>query len=134
MTSFESEKLMIKNQPEVIYNFLADFNNFHSLLPEQVINWKSTTDTCSFTIKGMTDLAMCFEQKIPSSKLVMIPDGKTPMVYKLIMKLNTVSPHECEAQIIFEAELNAMMSMMASKPLKNFVNILVTKLKEKFEQ
>ena len=27
-------------------------------MPEQVIDWKSTEDSCSFTIKGMTDLTM----------------------------------------------------------------------------
>jgi hypothetical protein len=134
MTNIESKKVEIHNSTDVIYNFLSDFNNFQDLMPEQVINWKSTKDTCSFTIKGMTDLAMKISERIPDRKVVMIPDGKTPLVYSLHSTLNTITADKCEAQITFEAELNPMMSMLATKPLQNFVNVLASKLKEKFDR
>jgi len=58
MTRIESEMQTINSSIETVFNFLSNFNNFEKLMPEQIINWKSTEDTCSFTIKGMTDLSM----------------------------------------------------------------------------
>ena len=30
-----------------VFDFLSDFNNFQKLMPEQVVDWKSTADECS---------------------------------------------------------------------------------------
>ena len=99
-------------------------------MPEQVINWKSTTDKCSFTIKGMTDLSLCIAEKRPFSKIIYRPDGKAPFDFSLEIKLTAIKENVCNAQILFNAELNTMLEMLARKPLQNFVNILVAKLKE----
>ena len=106
-------------------------------MPEQVINWKSTEDSCSFTIKGMTDLSMRIYEKTPNSKIVIIPGEKAPFNFSLICQLNIVPAYRMEAivthtnaQIIFNAELNTVMEMLAKNPFQNFVNMLVAKLKE----
>ena len=101
-------------------------------MPAQVINWKSTVDSCSFTIKGMTDLSMLISEKIPYSRIVIIPGEKAPFNFSLICQFNDVGTkvNRTIAQIIFDAELNAVMEMLAKNPLQNFVNMLVAKLKE----
>ena len=130
MSRIESNIAEINNSPEKVFNFLSDMNNFGKLMPEQVINWKSTVDNCSFTIKGMTDLSMKISEKTPNTKVVYIPDGKVPFNFSLNINLQNPKENLCIAQIIFDAELNAMMEMLASKPLQNFVNMLAAKLKE----
>ena len=40
------------------------------------------------------------------------------------------SASEAEVQLAFNADLNPMLKMMAVKPLTNFLNLLVQKLKE----
>jgi len=99
-------------------------------MPEQVINWRSTTDTCSFTIQGMTDLAMKIEEKQPFSKIVIIPDGKAPFNFELICNLTEIEENLSEGQIILNAGLNPFYSMVATTPLTNLVNIMIDKLKE----
>ena len=47
----ESKKTAINCLPEKVYNFLGNFDNFGSLLPEQVSEWQSTGDSCSFEVK-----------------------------------------------------------------------------------
>jgi len=130
LSRIESNIAEINNSPEKVFNFLSDMNNFGKLMPEQVINWKSTVDNCSFTIKGMTDLSMKISEKTPNTKVVYIPDGKVPFNFSLNINLQNPKENLCIAQIIFDAELNAMMEMLASKPLQNFVNMLAAKLKE----
>ena len=130
MTRIESNKAEINNSSEKVYAFLSNMNNFGKLMPEQVINWKSDEDSCSFTIKGMTDLSMKISEKTPSSKIVIVPNGKTPFGFNLIMQFQETKEHCTIAQIIFEADLNPMMQMLAKNPLQNFVNMLASKLKE----
>ncbi len=95
-----------------------------------MINWKSTEDSCSFTIKGMTDLSMKISEKVLYSKINIIPGEKTLFNFNLICQLQETKTNLTFAQIIFSAELNAMMEMLTGKPLQNFVNMLASKLKE----
>jgi hypothetical protein len=54
----ESEKVTIKSHPERIFNFIGNFDNFKSLLPDKVENWQSTGDSCSFEVKGLATLGL----------------------------------------------------------------------------
>ena len=130
MTIIKSNIVEINNSPEKIFNFLSNLNNFEKLMPEQVINWLSSEDSCSYTIKGMTDLIMCIEEKIPYSKIIIIHGEKNPFNFSLIFKLEKPKENSTNAQIVFNAELNTMMEMFAKNPLQNFVDMLVAKLKE----
>lgn len=132
MASYKSDKITINRSQEELFTFLSDFNNFEKLMPEQVTNWKSTNENCSFTIQGMADLAMKMGKRIEFSKVSYISDGEKPFAFDLNTHFNTVD-EKTEAQIILNADLSPMLKMMASRPLQNFVNLLVNKLKQVVE-
>jgi hypothetical protein len=98
-------------------------------MPPQVVNWQSTEESCSFTIQGMTDLAMHISEKIPFSRIVILPDGHPPFDFQLDCSLDD-SGTTTISQLIFHADLNPFLSMVAMNPLRNFVNLLNQKLKE----
>ena len=130
MTRIESNPAEINNSAEKIFTFLCDLNNLKKLMPEQVVDWESTKDSCSFTIKGMTELTMKIAEKTPNSQIVIIPGDKTPFGFSLYIQLDELTEDFTSAQIIFDADLNVMLQMMAINPLHNFVNLLVSKLKD----
>lgn len=134
MVKFESHIVEVKNSNQKVFTFLSNMNNFEKLMPEQVINWNSTETNCSFTIKGMTDLSLSISEKIPYSKIVIIPGEKAPFMFNLICLINENSTNNSTVQIVFQAELSTMMEMLAKNPLQNFVNALASKLKEIGEQ
>jgi hypothetical protein len=134
MSTINSDKILISRSNRIVFGFLSDFENFGKLMPEQVTDWKSTTDTCSFTISGMASLSMRMTLRQEFDKIVMSSEGKTPFAFELICNLSAVSDESTEAQLIFEADLSPMISMMASRPLQNFVNILINKLKDYTEK
>ena len=134
MKKIESEKLLIHNSQEKIFLFLSNFNNFGKLMPEQIINWQSTETNCSFTIKGMTDLSMQIKEKMPFHTILITSFGKTPFEFELKCSFEAINANQTESQLIFFADLNPMLSMMASKPLQNFVNMLNVRLKQKAEE
>jgi carbon monoxide dehydrogenase subunit G len=129
MTKLESDKVTVNKSAKEVFEFLTDFNNFQKLMPEQVTDWKSTADECTFTIKGMATLGMRIKEKTPFASIVIEKNGKAPFDFLLTCKLED-KQSQCEAQLIFDADLNPMMKMMASKPLTNFLNLLAAKLRE----
>jgi carbon monoxide dehydrogenase subunit G len=134
MAEFKSNKVLINARPEKIFSFLADFNNFEKLLPEQVTNWQSTGKKCSFTIKGMADLAMYIAEKNEHSLIRYSSEGKSPFPFHMDSEFNETPDGKTETQVTINAKLNPMLKMMASRPLSNFVNILAEKLKEEMEK
>ena len=112
-----------------MFDFLSDFNNFQKLMPEQVVDWKSTSDECTFTIKGMATLGMKITERTPNSLIKVIKNGSAPFDFTLSCMIDDLQ-QQCAVQLAFDADLNPMMKMMASKPLTNFLNLLVNKLKE----
>jgi hypothetical protein len=44
--------------------------------------------------------------------------------------MKSLSESSTELQLVFDADLNPLLQMMASKPLKNFLDLLVNKYKE----
>jgi carbon monoxide dehydrogenase subunit G len=131
MTRIESQTATLQKPPSEVFAFLSDFNNFQKLMPEQVTDWVSDTDTCSFNIKGMASLGMAIESKTPDSEIRIKRNGKAPFDFFLICKIgNGAGPDQSTLQLLFDADLNPMLKMMAEKPLTNFLNLLVNKFSE----
>ena len=131
MTRIESDKTQINKSQSEAFSFLSDFNNYQKLMPEQVVDWTSTETECSFTIKGMASLGMKMVEKKPESEIKIIKNGKAPFDFELhcIIEPANGNPNNCNLQLFFNADLNPFLKMMAEKPLKNFLNILVNNFK-----
>ena len=136
MTKIKSEKTIIKCSVEKIYGFVSDFNNFQNLMPDQVTNWQSTSDSCSFKISGIGDLALKIKEKFRNEKIIIIPDSgnKIPFTFELICQLQEIDSGKTETEFIFDHEMPAMIALMASRPLQNMVDIFASKLKEYSER
>ena len=121
----------VKATPDAVYAFLADMNNLQKLMPEQVINWKSDTDSCTYTIKGMADIGMIITDREPVSLVKMASHGKVPFQFTLNIAIRPAGDGS-EANLVFEGEINAFMKMMVEKPLTNFFNMLADGLSKQF--
>jgi carbon monoxide dehydrogenase subunit G len=129
LTRLESDIVTVNKPAKEVFDFLSDFNNYKRLMPDQVVDWESTADQCSFTIKGMGTLGMKIKDRIPNTSVVIEKNGKAP--FDFLLSANIIDKQQqCDAQLFFDADLNPVMKMMASKPLTNFLNLLANKLKE----
>jgi len=132
MTIIESKSII--NQPiEVVYTFLADCNNHEKLMPENVYNWSSTVDEARFTIQNMAKLALRIEERKQNEEILFIPSEKAPFDVSLSWKVKSIDPSTTEASFTIHADLNMMMKMVASGPLKKLTDFQTTKLKEALE-
>ncbi len=131
MTRLESHTVAINTSALSVFTFLTDFNNYKQLMPEQVTDWFSDKDSCSFNIKGMASLGMAFESVTPNSEIKIKRNGKAPFDFFLICKIDDVTEGATsKLTLFFDADLNPFLKMMAEKPLTNFLNLLVNRFKE----
>ena len=130
----KSDKVSINCPAEKVYGFLSNFDHFSALLPEQVINWQSNGDSCTFEVKGLATLGLRIIEKVPFTKIGMQGEGKIPFGFTLDSFFEQVSEQECTAQMVIDADMNPFIAMMVEKPLQNFVDLLIKKLKEEMEK
>ncbi len=119
----EGKPATINQDIKSVYTFLTDFNNFQPLMPDQITNWKSDKESCSFTIQGMADISLVFSEKIPNELIKLVPQGKVPFSFSLILKLSEIESNTI-VKVDVDAKLNPMMAMMAKRPLENLVNVM----------
>ena len=127
----KGKSVIINSEPSKVFNFLADFNNFESLMPDQVKEWESDNESCSFKISGIGKIKMKFTKKEEPSTIVMGPSGKAPLNFSLIINLKEDNGKTI-AEGNISADLNPMLAMMAKRPLENLINDITNKLQGKF--
>lgn len=132
MHHIKSKTIAVNASASRVYDFISDFNNMEKLMPEKVVDWKSTMTTCTFTIQGMATLNMKQGQNKSDAYVQMIADGKNPFQYDLNTFISAQGEDASEIYLQLNADLNPMLAMMAKKPLENFVNILAEELSKQF--
>jgi hypothetical protein len=126
----ESHVVEVEKPASHVFAYLTNFNNFRSMMPPQVTDWKSTEDECSFNISGMASIGMKIVEKTPHSRILIHSHGKVPFDFELEVILTEKGEQKCTGQLICTAELNPMMKMMVEKPLMKFFNVLADKMKD----
>lgn len=133
---FTGEKKQIDAAKNKVFDFLSDFNNFEKLMPEQVTNWKSDSETCTFSIQGMTTITLKYSKKVPFSFIEVVPDGKAPISFTLQFNIEEVelTDQKSTGWVTIDADLNPMLAMIAKRPLENLVNVMSEKLNDIFSK
>lgn len=130
MKNFESRRVTLQASDQTVFDFLSNMSNLGRFMPEQITNWQATEDTCSFTIQNMTTLSMRISERVPFERIDVISEGKTPFKFTLQLLLNPQTAAQSEARFVLVADLNPIFSMMASKPLQNLVDLMITNLEK----
>eukprot|EP01037_Dinobryon_pediforme_P015777 gene15778-15934_t len=120
MNTFES-KITIAAPVEKVYGFLADFNNHQKLVPEEMMDWKSTADTASFRIQNMGKLSLAIKTRNENSEINIVAVEKPPFDINLKWEL-AEKDGSTEVKFTISADLNMMLKLVASGPLQKLAN------------
>jgi hypothetical protein len=115
---------------EALYARLTDLGSFGHSLPPQVTHFRAEGDSCSFTIQGMADISLRITTKKPDH-ITYSSISEKPFPFHLHFYLEEEDSQTCRLTVVFEGDLNPMMTMMARGPLQNFVNMVSEKIGEK---
>lgn len=110
------------------YNFLADLNNHQQLMPENIVDWKSTKDEARFNIQNMAKLVLQVVSRNPDEILInAIENSPFPLQLKWAIK---EAGNQTEVTFTISAELNMMMKMLAKSPLQKLADHETQKLQD----
>jgi hypothetical protein len=127
---FQSHKVELPVPVEKAFLFLYDLNNLHQLMPEQVINWNSTENSCSFDIKGMAHISLKRGETIPNQLVRIVSEPENPIDLEIRGHLEKQTANQTMLWIELTADLSPMLKLLASGPMQNLVNIMADRLKD----
>ena len=135
MTRFEGHQRKINKPAEVVYNFLSNFNNFQQAIPaDKIENWQSDEDSCFFTLKGIGDMALVMDEKKPYSIIKIKNAEESKYEFMFWVQLKQLDDMDTRLKLTFDVKLNAMIKMVAKKPLQDFITKLTDQIAESFNR
>ena len=125
--NLNTPKIKLAQTTEQLYNFLTNFENFETIMPENTDKFEITDDGFLFALKGMPTIKLKLDEKIPNSKIVL---GSASEQFPFTLTTNINEDQDCNAEVNFdfEGKFNPMITMMVKKPLQKFIDALSTNL------
>ncbi len=119
--------IKINKSAEELFNFLSSSKNYETLMPDNKENFTANENSFTLLLKGVPELKLDLDEKNPFSNVVLKSAG-SKFNFTLTTNIKEISENECEAQVVFDGKLNALVSMIAKKPLTKFVDTFSNKL------
>ncbi len=122
--NLESPKITANKNQQEMFNFLTNVENYEQLMPASKEKFEVIAqDTFLFQLKGMPEIRLKI-QDTDEPKLIVLGSTSDKFPFALSIHIDAVNENQSEAQLFFNGEFNAMMSMMIKSPLKKFINTL----------
>lgn len=126
---FESRSGKPSCTPEQIFSFVTDVRNFERFIPSgSVVDWKATQDSCSFTIPRVGDVSLSIVQKEENSLVAYKGNAIKNNNFDLILYISRKPDNKADVKAALNAELNPMMKMIASKPIRQFLEMIIDRI------
>jgi len=124
MTTISSEKRTLHATTSDVIDFIKNTDNLIEVFPtDRIEDWKSNTVDCSFKIKGLARISLKLDHN--DDAIVRFSSGEeSPFPFTLTLHTSPEGDNT-NAQLVFEGDMNPMLSMMAKKPLTNFFNMVI---------
>ena len=124
----ESKIGQLRSDDSRIYNFLSDCNNFQFAVNEKVKNWQSDNDSCRFSIDGVGELIFRIVERRPNDLIKFAIENVKAENMFLWVQLKSVNQNDTRVKLTAKLELNPVLQMMISKPLKQGLDKIVETL------
>ena len=127
----ESKIGVLQSDNGRIYDFLANCNNFQQFAASgKVKDWRSDSDSCSFSVEGVGDVNFRIVER-RSGDLVKfaIENAQAENIF-LWVQLKSVDMGVTRVKLTTKLDVNPVVSMFISKPLKNGLDKIVETLEK----
>lgn len=131
MTTFESAVKTVFANENVIFETLSDLRNAEKIknkIPQdKVKDIQLEKDSISFVVDPVGGLTLRIIEK-EAYKTIKFNAEKSPIDFFVWIQIKQLAEKESKIKVTLKADLNPMIKMMVSKPLEQFVNMLVDAL------
>jgi len=134
ISNYESRQGSLKYGANKAYAFITDFRNFGALAKNNnIADWQADKESCSFNFAMLGAVNVKLTEKEESSKVVYQGIAAGNIDFTVTVLLNGNDPESSEIQINLSAYFNPIMKMMADKPVRMFLDMLISEI-EKYEE
>ena len=132
LSTFESRTGRANGTATEVFNFLTDLRNMGQFIPSGTISeWKAEKESCSFKVDPLGSVDIWLAEKVTGRKVVF--SGKALQVnrFSLIINIGGIDNMPAEVRVALSAEMNPVLKMIASNPIRQFLDTLINEI-EKF--
>jgi len=134
-TKYVSDVKIIRNNEEIIFNYLSNFENLSKYINEgllekmseqipqiKISNFESDADSCRFQISGMGQAEIRIIEREPFKTIKISSSGSLPVSIVFWIQLLSVDAYETKLRLTLDADMNMMIKMMVNKKLEEGIN------------
>lgn len=135
ISKYVSDVKIIRNNQEIIYNYLSNFENLSKYINEglleklteqipqiKISNFESDADSCRFQISGMGLAEIRIIEREPAKTIKINSSGSLPISIVFWIQLMPVDAYETKLRLTLDADMSMMIKMMANKKLEEGIN------------
>ncbi|HEY3370573.1 MAG TPA: hypothetical protein VGK10_06980 [Prolixibacteraceae bacterium] len=141
ISKYVSDVKVIRNNQEIIYNYLSNFENLSKYINEgllekmteqipqiKISDFESDADSCRFQISGMGQAEIRIINREPSKTIKIASSGSLPVSITFWIQLLAVDAYETKLRLVLDADMSMMIKMMVNKKLEKGINGLADML------
>jgi hypothetical protein len=126
---FESRTGKLICTSKKAYYFVTDIRNFEQFAPKGSINkWNAEKESCSFTVSMIGTVSFRLTEKTEFKRVVFCGNALDKNDFSLILNLSGNETVPAEVKLSLSADLSPVMKMMASKPISQFLEMLINEM------
>ena len=129
LTSFKSQETTANINNQDLFNKFSNLNNLKDFLPQEIQDFESTTDSCSFKISQLPKLSLHIIEKLEYS-LIKLQSKNNQIDFQMCCHIHAINQNSCTVILEINMELNLMMKMMVEKPINLFLEKLSKQIKK----
>ena len=131
MLQLESRTFRAKGSQEEVFKVVSDLRELGKVLPPELMKNVETNETeCSFEYSGLGRIGLRITEKTPFSHVTLSGTEDAAAKFALKIRLSPISGDQTEVAFSLQAGLNALLEMMARKPLQDFLDMLADKMEK----
>ena len=129
LSHYESRTGTLSCTSEEVFDFVTDLRNFEQFIPDNtIINWQSVKDTCSFSVSMVGTVTVRLVKEEPHNKVIFRGDALKKNDFSIVLNITSGINNSADVKVLFTAELNPMLKVMANKPIIQFLEILIREM------
>lgn len=129
MTKFESRTGKVNSTEEYVYQYLSNFDNFKDVIPQdEVKDFRSDEDSCSFTIDTIGQVGLRIVEKEPCKLIKISSDENTKYEFYFWIQIKQAAEKDTRVKLTIKANLNPMVKIIASRPLQMLLDKLIDRI------
>jgi carbon monoxide dehydrogenase subunit G len=129
LSYFESRSGKVSCSAEEVFAFVTDIRNFERFIPQGTIsNWNSEKESCSFSVSMLGTVNVRLSEKKEYTKVVFNGDALKKNDFSLTLNISENTGNNADVRVILNADLNPMMKMIATKPIGQFLEMLINEM------